>query len=901
MTVLSRFFQKAPPPPPPTVEQRIAALSAATTETLVPIALGTDEEEMRIAAVRMLPDCDALRRLAGLAMGPDGIATPTGSTLRQAAQTRMAQFIDHGSLDIATLGTEPSQRGALLAVAALCEDDTRLPGIIAGITAPADLYKLVTDNPSSRVRQLAAAAIDDPALLQELLKLVRGADKTVYRQIKDRFAASAAIEREAAEAAREALAVCAALEQHSTRSHDPLYAATVDVLAARWAAIATRPAPDVESRGQQALLRCREVIDAHAQALAQAAADKAAEQAAALAAAEDAEQARLAAEQAAVQQAEENEQAAVATDEAQVQAAQAQSEQRNADEQAFRKLGGLIRLAKDVLQAGNTRKASTLRRTIEEQWPTVTPVPPHLSRSLQQLDSKLTELRQWKDFAVGPKRMELVEEMESLVGSQDEPKALAERIQAVQQEWRTLNKGIASPAPEEEERFQAAHKAAFQPCREYFATQANIRRENLEQRKRVLERVKAFETTQADESADRRTILDVLREAPREWRSHGPVDREAAAPAQAEFDAALDRLRAQLNAWHDQNAANRQALIAQARQLATLEDSSQAIDGAKRLQAQWRDAGPLPREQDQALWSEFRELCDTIYRKREEAFTQFAASLEAGKAQVILLCESIEAATKLAPPSRSEGSAKLLEWRTASDAIGDVPRADARALRDRLERALSQYEALLGQQGRRDADAAVSNLFEAARHVRAYERAIDQNADEAEHGALKSAAEAFIATVPRWPTGGQQAVRQALLRADAANPDDGSRERDLRMLCIRGELFGSTPTPAEDEALRRDYQMRHLMQSMGQGSQTDERDWDSMLLEWVGIRAISTEAHMDFERRFQRCLAKRPAKSSDDSPFRNHDGQDRVRKERDSGDRGGRRDGRASPSAGPRR
>ncbi len=891
MTVMSRFF-RPPPPPPPTVAERIAALATATTDSLIPIALGPDEEALRLAAIRMLPDTDALRVLAGLAPAQESPATPTPPTLRQAAQARLAQFVDHGSLDPATLGAAPAQRDAVLGIVALCKDPTCLPRVLAAIPDPAELLHLAVDSPSSRVRQLAAAAIDDGAQLQELLRQVRGKDKNVYRQIKDRLAARAAIEREAAETARESQAVSDALEQHARRSFDPLYTATVEVLTARWAAITSHPSAEAEARGQQALLRCREVIQAHAQALIRATAEQAATQAQALAARAAAEEARLAAEQAAAAAADACETAAAAEELVRQQAARTEAEQRAADEQMFRQLGGTIRLARDLLQAGNTRKAATLRRTIEAQWPTTTAAPPALTRSLQQLDERLDELRQWKDFAVAPKRLELVEEMESLVGAQDEPKALAARIQAVQQQWRTLNKGIVSPAAEEEERFQRAHRAAFEPCREYFAAQALIRRENLERRKRILERVLAFEASQAEELADRRGILDVLREAPREWRSHGPVDREAAAPVQAQLDAALERLRQLLNDWHSQNAANRQTLIEQARALVACEDVGQAIDGAKRLQAQWRDAGPLPREQDQSLWSEFRELCDAIYKKREDAVTQFAANLQAAKAQAVALCAAIEAAILEAPPTRAEGNAQVLEWRAASDAIGELPGADARALRDRFERGLAKYDGLLAQQGRRDADAALENLFVAANHVRAYERAVDLGAQDAGREALKGAAEQFISAVPRWPAGGLAAIRGALGRAEVASPDDGSRERALRMLCIRGELFGSTPTPAEDEALRREYQMRQLMQSMGQGSQTDERDWNSMLLEWVGIRAIAADPHAAFERRFRHCLAKRPAKSAEDSPFRNHDGTDRVRRERDSGDGRPRRDGR---------
>ena len=173
----------------------------------------------------------------------------------------------------------------------------------------------------------------------------------------------------------------------------------------------------------------------------------------------------------------------------------------------------------------------------------------------------------------------------------------------------------------------------------------------------------------------------------------------------------------------------------------------------------------------------------------------------------------------------------------------------------------------MAQQDLRDAEAAESNLFEAGRYIRAYERAVIQDARPAERETLRNAAVDFIAGVRRWPKGGLQALKQALARADSApQSDDEAREGALRMLCIRCEIHSSTPTPPEDEALRRDCQMRLLLAGMGQASHADDRDWDAMVLEWIGIGAIALEAHENLQRRFMRCLAKRPRRDGRGRP-----------------------------------
>lgn len=906
MNPFSRLFRKPPPPPPPpTLAQRTASLQSAPPEVVVDAALRGDDTSLRVSAIRLLPDGDALRLLAGLADAPHGAVAQTPPQVRQAAHERLAQLINAGSVDFAALSGGRDDLAHALTVATLCKDSQYLQQLLVRIDDPAALAKLAVDGPTSRVRQSAAASIVDPVQLHDLLPRVRGKDKSVYKLIKQKCDALIAEQRKTEESAREASALCAALEAHSVRDHDARYAATLENLAARWRALPTPADPQVEQRGNQALERCRDVIAAQEQEVARQAAERAAAHAAAQAAEREASEAReraLAAErQANGEQAEAEARAlaeAAATREAEERA---QAEQRTTEVQAHREIASLIRLSSAALHRGDTRKAARFRLGVEDALQTAPTVPPYVTRNLQQLDERLNELRQWKDYVVAPKRIELIEEMEALVGSQDEPDVLAEHIRALQQEWRTINKGIASDASAEAERFQQAYRAAFKPCQEYFAAQAAVRRENLAARMQVLERLKAFTARQEAEQADFGLIAQVLREAPREWRSHGPVDREAGRTAEIEFHEAMDHLRKLLSAWYERNEADKRSLITQAQHLSTVEDTTEAIEGVRRLQAQWKETGPVPREQSQALWDEFRGLCDAVYQRREQAYTAYSAGLEAAKAQAVALCEQVEQAGSVPAAERLEAHAKVREWHTAFDGLGEMPRTEARGLRDRFERAIARYEGGLAQQDQRDAEAATSNLFEAGRHLRTYERAVTQELPPAECAALKDAAVGFIANVRRWPKGGLQALQQSLARADSASAaDEAARERALRTLCIRCEILSSTPTPPEDEELRRDYEMRLLVEGLGQASHTDERDWDAMLLEWIGIGAVTPEIHEDLQRRFMRCLANRPARNPQGSRFENY-GLGNTRAERDPGERKSRRDGRGRSDTAGRR
>jgi hypothetical protein len=349
--------------------------------------------------------------------------------------------------------------------------------------------------------------------------------------------------------------------------------------------------------------------------------------------------------------------------------------------------------------------------------------------------------------------------------------------------------------------------------------------------------------------------MRVLREAPREWRGHAPVDRDAGRSLDAEFFSALDRLRGRLNAWYAGNARDKQALIARALSLTTTSDLSGAIDEVKQLQAQWKATGPVPHTQSQAMWDEFRALCNAVYERRQQESAHQAAALKVAQSAAEDLCQQIEEASQEGPADRPSGEARLREWQDAFNSLGELPRNESHKLRERYQRAMSAYDAQIAGLAQRALAAVETNVLVAARHVRAYQRAVIDG--DAARDELKLVAEAFIANVPRWPNKGiLQALRQSLARADSAEftaSDDAAREQALRKLCIHAEILNDVSTPPEDAGLRREQEMQLLTQRFGQARQTDERAWDAMRVEWLGLVAVEAALYDELERRFMRC------------------------------------------------
>jgi hypothetical protein len=835
---LSQLFRPAPAAPA-APEDPVSASGAA--------ASADGEEELRAAGIRALQDGEVLRKLAGLNEG-DSCSAP--SNLERIAQERLAQLIDAGAVDFAGLLATAANASAVLSVAGCCGNPAYLFQALASIDDPPRLAALVVEGSSSRLRQLAAERIEDPAQLTQLLKQVRGKDKSTYKIIKQKCDALRAEEHRVAQIDRDVTALCASLERHTHRIYDALYATSLKLFEEEWRALEPQASPEVRERARQAIDQCREVIAGRLRQQSQQAAQESH-----LAALEAARKEQILAAE--MEDQRRNEAAAVASAEA-VKAREAEEKARAdrlaAEALALRQIGGLIGKTHGALREGNTRRAAALRRAIEARLPAAPPIPAYLAAQLQQLDVKLNELKEWKDYAVAPKRAELIAEMESLIGASEAPQALADRIKQLQEDWKTISKGIVSDAGTDWQRFHDASVTAYQPCREYFEAQAKMRQANVEKRKSVLERLRAFEAAQSGEHPDWRAVSAVLREAPQELRRYSPVDRAAARAVQQEFDASLGRLQARLDAWHAQNAAEKHSLIQRAQQLRTKDDSREAVDAIKRLQLLWKETGAAQHHQEQALWNEFREQCDAVFQKRQQAFVEYTAGLATHKQHAVALCEEAELVAASSGPALLEGVGKIVQWRAAFEALGEMPRADQRALHDRFERAITRCQAKIAQQRALDAEQSFANLLQAAHRIQIYGDAVARDAAASEREALKLAAEEFIAGVQHWPKGGAQALKDAWAKAHAAaGLDTSAHEKALRLLCVRSEILTDRPTPPEDQALRREYQVQRLVQHMGQRNGANAEDLDALALEWIRVGPVSAATHASLLARFLAC------------------------------------------------
>ncbi|HET7202538.1 MAG TPA: DUF349 domain-containing protein [Steroidobacteraceae bacterium] len=722
-------------------------------------------------------------------------------------------------------------------------EEARVSEAIAAGDAAA-VARWVLEGSSTRVRQAAARAITDPGQLGELIRAARGKDKNVYRILTGKRDELHAAERAARRREDEVAEAGAAIARHAERNFDAAYANALARLEARWTAVAPEASEELRREVERNLERSREVIEAHRRALeAEAARQRAA---------------ALAAEEARRQREHEAQRAAAADEErARLLEAQRQAERakQEAEDAGVRELVGLLRQAQAALEHGGTARATRLRDTIREKLPQVRAMPPWFERKLADVDARIEELKDWKTFTVVPKRAELVQRMQSLVGADMSAEELARQIRRLRDEWRTLHRGAAEESTQDREQFEEAAERAYEPCREHFARQAERRLENQGRREALIERLQVFAAEQSGEQPDWRAVQRVLGEARREWREYAPVDQAVVKPLQARFHATLDALQARLAAEYQRNVEAKRGLIARAAQLAALDDTRQAIDEARGLQGAWKSAGFVPRQQDDVLWSEFRTHCDAVFQRSSQERESRDAQLAANEARAVALCDEAERLCEIGAGESGAGLRRVDELREEFDSL-ELPRAAVRDLRQRFARAAGRYDEAIRRQRAAAARQAWSGLFTAANEIRAYALGVAQGLPDAECEALHATAQEAVARLEHAPKGARGVLEQQMADAAAGRTsvDLRANEAALRLLCVRGELAAGLDTPEEDVELRREHQMRRLVEAMGRGGGPTSGEMEDLVFEWLAVGPVDAGVHAALLARFQRCF-----------------------------------------------
>ncbi len=159
-----------------------------------------------------------------------------------------------------------------------------------------------------------------------------------------------------------------------------------------------------------------------------------------------------------------------------------------------------------------------------------------------------------------------------------------------------------------------------------------------------------------------------LHEIQERWKQVAEAPRAQAQALWHRYRQAADPIQAKAREFFAQRAEERganltlkMALIERAEALADSTDWIKTADELKKLQAEWQQVGPVPRQDTKITWKRFRDACDRFFTRRNADLTERKETWTANLAKKDALC------------ARAEELAASREWDTGG--VRDPPPA----------------------------------------------------------------------------------------------------------------------------------------------------------------------------------------------------------------------------------
>ncbi len=504
----------------------------------------------------------------------------------------------------------------------------------------------------------------------------------------------------------------------------------------------------------------------------------------------------------------------------------------------------------------------------------------------ERLQEKLDELRDWHTFATSPKKQNLCEAMENLIGEPLQPLDKARKVRELQNQWRELNASDASADDELWERFKQTSDTAYEPCLVYYAEKDKVKAENLKQKLRICASIEQLivesgwnesDTTKeltsgqpqevskenSQENDDLKKKVDInwkgieafLQKTNSQWKQYQPIPENEYQSVQKHFNQILKVINDKLKEEKQSNLNARCELVEKAIKLLELDDISQSIKGAMHLQKLWKDLGLTFFKADRKQWKLFRSALDKVFEKRDslnqshkKELLENQQKLARISQQILQLCELEDRQLKT---SYEQFETIKQSWRPETE----LPRANQKQILAAFEKACQKYQehfsGLKGRQKKSDIEAlliGVELLF------RAEEKLMDSDLAEINQDDLEQLKGKLSEL--SW---NEQAINSldSRLQLLLAPKKDQAGLSQLLELALNAEIMLGIDSPSDFKQQRMNIQLEQLQQGLGQShSKVDKREEVLKMFScWATIGFIDKHDRIALETRRAKIFA----------------------------------------------
>ena len=294
------------------------------------------------------------------------------------------------------------------------------------------------------------------------------------------------------------------------------------------------------------------------------------------------------------------------------------------------------------------------------------------------------------------KKLVLLDGLKKLIDEGEPLKNTFDEFKRIQEKWREI--GMVPKEKSTDLWLNYNHHVQM------FLDKVRVNRElrDLDMKKNIEIKVELCE--KAEELIFEKSLLEAfkkLQELHRQWKETGPVPSDMRDEIWERFKKASEKIRdiriahyEELNKKFAANLEAKQALIEKAKNIAsadisTMKDWNAATKEMNELFDLWRTIGPTPKENNDKIWAEFKEILDSFYADRKEFFNAIRSELNENYNKKLNICLEAEAVKESNDWRKT--SNELIRLQNEWKKIGPVPKAKSDAIWKRFRAACDEF------------------------------------------------------------------------------------------------------------------------------------------------------------------------------------------------------------------
>lgn len=223
----------------------------------------------------------------------------------------------------------------------------------------------------------------------------------------------------------------------------------------------------------------------------------------------------------------------------------------------------------------------------------------------------------------------------------------------------------------------------------YLKEQERQKEKNLQAKNQILDRLR--ELVDGEETTH---SINTIKQIQEEWKSIGHVPSSQNRNLWASYNALMDRFYDNRSIYFElkeldrkKNLEHKTEICEKAEALSSIDDLKEAIKSLNELHEEFKHIGPVPREEQEALWQRFKAASDAIYDKRKEYYEGQKEVLQKNLEQKEGLIEKLEAFKDFSASKIKDWNLKtkeVLAIQKEWEASGPVPREHGKEINKRF-------------------------------------------------------------------------------------------------------------------------------------------------------------------------------------------------------------------------